>query len=166
MLWLNAGVSSVYKASVKQRRYSIDLWFHMAECDANYMRLMKLMPNLAESDCRSFSLTSGLIDSSVHFEVIERCKYTTVVRVIQETCAHPQRIKVPEAEFAVRMYHDAKSAEVIESQSERLFEAVYDYPNPKMRQRDEKVQINRFLGEFLAACLKYGVSSEEPMTVS
>ena len=151
---------------MKQRRYSIDLWFHMAECDANYLRLMKLMPNLSESDCRSFRLNSGLVESSVHFEVTERCKYTTVVRVIQEISEHPMRTNVAEVEFAVRMYHDAKSAEVIESQSERLFEAVYDYPNPKMRQRDEKVQINRFLGEFLAACLKYGVSSEEPMTVS
>ena len=144
----------------------MDLWFHMAECDANYMRVMKLMPNLSESDCRSFRLTFGPIESIVHFKVVERCKYTTVIRVSQEHSTYPSRTNVAEAEFAIRMYHDAKSAEVIESQSERLIEAVYDYPNPKMRQRDEKVQINRFLGEFLAACLKYGVSSDEPMTVS
>lgn len=132
----------------------------MAECDANYLRLMKLLPNLADSDLRAFSLTFGGGEPRVRFEVAERCRYTTVVNVTQEMGG------LPETRIAVRIYHDAKSAEVIEYQNERGFEAVYDYPNAKMRQRDEKAQVNRFLSEFLAVCLEYGISSEEPIPVS
>jgi uncharacterized protein YqiB (DUF1249 family) len=32
----------------------------------------------------------------------------------------------------------------------------YPYPNRKMYQRDEKFQLNRFLGEWLAQCLSHG----------
>ena len=132
----------------------------MAECDANYLRLLKLMPDLADSDRRSFNVILGESEPRVHFEVTERCKYTTVVNVTLELGG------LPETRIAVRIYHDAKSAEVIAYQDERGFDAVYDYPNTKMRQRDEKAQVNRFLSEFLAVCLEHGVCSEEPITVN
>jgi len=73
--------------------------------------------------------------------------------------------RLPMLELTVRLYHDAKSAEVIEVQKQRRFDAVYDYPNEKMRQRDEKTQINRFLSEFLSMCLTHGVANEEPLAV-
>ena len=46
--------------------------------------------------------------------------------------------------------------EVIECHSQRRFDRVYDYPNRKMRQRDEKRALNRFLSEFLSLCLVHG----------
>ncbi|MCZ6710736.1 MAG: DUF1249 domain-containing protein, partial [Gammaproteobacteria bacterium] len=63
----------------------------------------------------------------------------------------------------VRLYHDARSAEVVEYQREGHFRAVYDYPNRDMRLPDEKAQVNRFLGEFLSMCLTHGVSVHEPV---
>ena len=66
----------------------------------------------------------------------------------------------------IRVYHDAKSAEVIEFQNQRRFQAIYDYPNAKMRQRNEKAQINRFLSEFLAQCLNHGVAMDEFLALS
>lgn len=56
----------------------------------------------------------------------------------------------------VRLYHDATVAEVIAWQGHRRFQARNEYPNRHMYQRDEKAQLNGFLGELLAACLKEG----------
>ena len=62
------------------------------------------------------------------------------------------------------LYHDARCAEVIEYQCAKHFNAVYPYPNAGMRQRDEKAQVNRLLGEFLAFCLRHGVNAaREPL---
>jgi uncharacterized protein YqiB (DUF1249 family) len=35
-------------------------------------------------------------------------------------------------------------------------EGRYDYPNPNMYQRDEKIQQNRYLAEILELCLAEG----------
>ena len=37
-----------------RRDYSVDLTKHMAECDANYHRLLRLFPNLKDQDQREF----------------------------------------------------------------------------------------------------------------
>ena len=150
---------------VKRRRYSIDLGAHIAECEANYARLMRLLPDLSDSDRRTFRLRLGESEPRVHFEVAERCPYTTVVRMVQDA-PPPSGPGVPglaETRVAIRIYHDAKAAEVIEYQNQRGFHAVYDYPNARMRHPDEKAQVNRFLGEFLGVCLEHGVSSEQPI---
>ena len=60
--------------------------------------------------------------------------------------------------MTVRLYHDVRSAEVIECEGKRAFASSYVYPNPQMRQPDEKAQLNRFLAEFLNACFRYGVA--------
>ena len=144
------------------RRYNIDLGAHLAECDGNYLRLTRLMPDMDHSDRREFRVLFGAAPASsaalVSFEVIDRCRYTTVVALRQWAASDSA-----ETHIKVRLYHDARSAEVIEFQGQRLFEAEYGYPNRKMRQPDEKAQVNRFLREFLNACLTHGVANEEPL---
>ena len=142
---------------MKAKRYTIDLPRHMAECDANYLRLNKLFPRIEEHENTSFAL--GQADGPlVRLEVLERSPYTTLLQVTQ-VCDDDWQL---DPAIKVRLYHDAKSAEVVEYQNERRFDAVYDYPNRRMRHKDEKVQINRFLGEYLSYCLKNGVSLHEP----
>ena len=150
---------------VRRKRYSIDLGAHIAECEANYARLMRLLPDLSDTDRRTFRLRLGESEPRVRFEVAERCRYTTMVQIVQD--AHPPAgHDVPglaETRLAIRIYHDAKAAEVVEYQNQRGFRAVYAYPNARMRHPDEKAQVNRFLGEFLGVCLEHGVSSEQPI---
>lgn len=154
---------------MKRRRYNIDLGAHIAECEANYARLMRLLPDLPDTDRRTFRVRLGESEPRVRFEVAQRCPYTTVVHVVQDAHAASGATRgseVPglaETRLAIRVYHDAKAAEVIEYQNERGFHAVYEYPNARMRHPDEKAQVNRFLGEFLGVCLEHGVSSEQPI---
>lgn len=132
---------------MKRRRYNIDLCSHLDECDANYGRLMALTEG--EETVR---VALGDAVPDVTFEVVEQSRHTSVIAVRQKWTDYG----LADTSIKVRVYHDAKSAEVIECHSQRRFDAVYDYPNRKMRQRDEKAQINRFLSEFLSLCLVHG----------
>jgi len=153
------------KARIRSRRkvrggYSMDLPAHMAECDANYLRFLKLFPDLRERDEVTFTLELHGASFEVRFAVLERSPYTSLVRVSQ--CPEvPWNVT---ASLTVRLYHDARSAEVVEYQGRKHFlRAVYDYPNQDMRQPDEKAQINRFLGEFLSLCLRHGMAAGQPL---
>ena len=143
-------------------RYNIDLPRHMAECDANYARLMRLFPALREREGSTLSVDIVGRRADVNLEILERNRYTTLVRLRQR----PDTSWGLNPGFTVRLYHDARCAEVVEYQQARHFKAVYPYPNIAMRQRDEKVQVNRFLGEFLSYCLRNGVALREPAAVS
>jgi uncharacterized protein YqiB (DUF1249 family) len=148
------------KSKRDKRRYKMNLPAHMAECDANYLRLRKLFPDLGETDAAAIGVEFSGARLEVRLNVLERSPYTTLVELKQEP-------KVPfnrKASITIRLYHDARSAEVVEYQGRRHFlRAVYDYPNADMRQPDEKAQINRFLGEYLSFCLTHGVAAEAPV---
>ena len=140
------------------RRYSVDLPTHMAECDANYHRLLRLFPDLRDSQDRRIALLMTAFSSQVVFEVLEKGPYTTLLQI--DVKSDEKWMKLAAApSMSVRVYHDAKSAEVVSYQTQNRFHGAYEYPNTRMRQRDEKVQINRFLGEFLTLCLEHGAST-------
>lgn len=139
------------------KRYRIDLPAHMAECDANYLRLMKLFPALREEDVSVFGVMIGDRPHRVELKVVERSPYTTLIELEQLPRA-PWNVR---PRMLIRLYHDARSAEVVECHGSRHFRAVYDYPNEHMHQPDEKAQVNRFLTEFLSMCLRHGVAVTE-----
>ncbi len=147
------------KSTRRKSRYSVDLPSHMAECDANYHRLLSLFPALRESECRQIALPLEHLNAKVVFEVLERGPYTTLLKIDLEADAQWLEMASSPA-MTVRVYHDAKSAEVVSYQRQNRFHGAYEYPNTRMRQRDEKAQINRFLGEFLTLCLEHGASTQ------
>lgn len=138
----------------------------MSECDDNYERLVRLLPDLAVRDRWTLSMLPGAAaDASsaglpVHLAVLERCPYTTTLRCSQPIGGNMAFI---EPSLTVRMYHDARTAEVTEYQNESRFAAVYAYPNTHMRLPDEKVQVNRLLGDLLMLCLP--ANDVEPVNV-
>jgi len=171
-----------------RKRYSIDLSAHMAECDANYARMRALAPALCapadgqkgagvaskpewagSADSCEFALDMPGNRVELLVELVERSKYTTLVRFTQladKDARLVQQVAGMQLDLApptmlIRLYHDARSAEVVEVRNETRFKEVYEYPNPKMRSRDEKAQVNRFLGEYLAMCLRYGLAAEQ-----
>ena len=142
---------------MKKLRYVPDLISDMAECDANYFRLQCLFPNLREDDGLEFGVQVTTEDGSfVKMAISERCPYTTMLSVHIESEIETPWIKWPWLE--VRIYHDLCTAEVISFERHRNFKYRYPIDNPKMFQPDEKSQINRFLGELLTFCIRYGYS--------
>lgn len=142
-----------------RKRYVPDLQEMAALCEANYLRLMRLLPG--EEDERTFILSSDGHRARVRLVVEEDHRYTTMVSVSQDGLS-PDWLQPLAME--VRLYHDAGMAEVTGYQNQRRFDGRYAYPNPSMRLPDEKVQLNRFLAEWLDHCLKYG-QAEQPLTI-
>ena len=139
----------------KQRdRYRVDLAGLQSACEANYARLLRLLPDMRDTPAaRRIAMTQGdQMLGVLTLEVLLTCPYTTTLRVRQEHSL--PWLPVPQLE--VRVYHDARMAEVIGAQSARRFRSIYPYPNAAMHQPDEKAQLNLFLGEWLSHCLALG----------
>ena len=151
-----------------RRRYNIDLGAHLAVCDSNYLRLLRLLrlvPELQGGEPRTlhvvFPGADGVIPAAL-VEVFAGNRYTSDVALEQRALGRGGADGRLETRLKVRLYHDARCAEVIEFQGQRRFEPVYAYPNAKMRQPDEKAQLNRFLADFLNLCLERGEIYEAP----
>lgn len=141
-----------------RERYRVDLVELQAACEANYARLMQLLPAMREGAApRRVALSQGeRLLGVLALEVLESCPYTSTLSVRQEHSL--AWLPVPQME--VRVYHDARMAEVIGAQSARRFRGIYPYPNAAMHQPDEKTQLNLFLGEWLSHCLACGYELE------
>ncbi len=142
-----------------KRRYVPDLVSDMAECDANFLRLHRLFPNMFEDDSVKFGVQGTTEDGAVvTIRITERCPYTTMLLVDVESEVDRPWIRWPSLE--VRVYQDLNTAEVVSFERHRHLKYRYPVPNPQMYQPDEKSQINRFFGELLTFCLKHGHSLE------
>lgn len=143
-----------------RERYRLDLIELQATCAANYARLMRLLPQLRELPSgrehlgiRRVTLSQGeQVLGVLALEVLEVCPYTTTLRLRQEHSLP----WLPVPPLQVRVYHDARMAEVVGADNARSFRSTYAYPNSAMHQPDEKTQLNQFLGEWLVHCLACG----------
>ena len=134
------------------RRYKVDLQAYMAECEANYLRLMKLWPEREDEFYYQVELPENR-SAMIHFRVVERCRYTTMMTIEQEGAGE----WLPNSHFEIRVYHDVAMVEVVAYQKQRGIQPRYSYPNQYMYQKDEKYQQHRFLSACLANCLDNGL---------
>ena len=65
------------------RRYHHDLAGHMAECDINFQRLMKLFPSVRHDDFKCVMLLPGDAGTRVELTVLKRGPYTTLLQLTQ-----------------------------------------------------------------------------------
>lgn len=138
--------------------YVTDLRTLQGECTANYLRMSRLLGELDAGEVREVPLAarSGRF-GTLWLEVIERAPYTTIVRVAQ-TGVLDGIVESPR--MVVHLYHDVRMAEVTDFQRQRHFSGRYRYPNPRMHQPDEKLQLNRFLGEWLGHGFAHGHATD------
>jgi hypothetical protein len=162
-----------------------DLAKNMAACDANYIRLLKLVPQLRGYKSGNFCNSSTQANRSlvsdgsepakilegtgtrfytgerkdsaekviVDIKILEAFKYTTTLHVTQR----PEISEwVTTPSIVVRIYHDAKTSEVIAFQGESSIIPMAGEYREKMSLLKEKNHHNSFLGEWLAHCLKLG----------
>ena len=66
-----------------RERYRVDLLELQAACEANYLRLMRLLPGMRSGcEARRIAISQGdLLLGVLVLEVLESCPYTTTVRV-------------------------------------------------------------------------------------
>ena len=157
--------------------YKVNLKGFMARCESNYRRLYRVFPDVATDSIRRLGL-SGSLGREVLLTVTERTPYTTLLSIREQgasnSCPNNSDANSHGLGFRsssevknkpswreppvlnVRMYHDARLAEVVSCDGLRSVVPKNAYPNKNMLQRDEKAQWNRFLEEWLIACIERG----------
>ena len=118
---------------------------------SNYVKVMRMIPFIRSMHCgaKVFARTET---HQVEISIQEVTPYTTTFAFVINYIDSQKWF--PQIQIMVRCYHDARVAEVIKFQQHKHFSARYSYPNPHMHQRNEKQQINRFLGEWMNYCLQ------------
>ena len=145
---------------VRTKKYVPDIVHLGALFESNYRRIMKLLHLVGEGDELNIDLYNGAnFIGKVNARNIDTSKYTDTI-VLEQISAAGKWLNNPV--LTVRMYHDVAVAEVINSRGHRALAGVNDYPNKFMHHPDEKVQLNRFLAEWLSFCLRYGISGTHP----
>ncbi|GGI79278.1 DUF1249 domain-containing protein [Shewanella gelidii] len=125
------------------KKYNPNVSEFLALCGRNYIRILKWLPE-------ELSLNQNVALKGEHgvlmVKLLENTKYTQLVEIYRDV-GKSQFVTTPSV--VVRVYHDAKLAEVLTSQQIYKLQPVYDYPNLRMFHRDEKYQVNAFLEELL-----------------
>lgn len=146
---------------IAKKRYRVDLPDLITQGEQNYMRLMRLMSLLGEADQVRLQVGNKVDNKqgeySVTLSVLERCRYTTEVGLQQDRL----HSLLPGPCLVVRLYHDARLAEVIEVSPFSRVSARHEYPNRAMHQRNEKQQWSHFLGEWLRHVQDHGRTNSD-----
>ena len=123
-------------------------------CEVNYGRLLRLLPDCDTEDLEyQFRVNASLLYT---IKIIDCSRYTSTLEMSQKN--QIGQIGQIEYEFLrpvvqVRLYHDAKMAEVLSAQNIGSLKPSYQYPNTKMYQKNEKEMVNLFLAEWVQFCL-------------
>jgi uncharacterized protein YqiB (DUF1249 family) len=119
-------------------------------CEANYGRLLKLIPDCDTEDLSyQFEVNNTLLYT---IKIVECSRYTSTLEMSQKSHMGFEFLRPV---VLVRLYHDARMAEVISAQNIGSLKPSYQYPNMKMYQKNEKEMVNLFLAEWLQFCLNH-----------
>lgn len=146
-------MSTRVRATVQHGKtsYKFNLSSYLAECDANYLRLVNLLYSRESRDWHPMVYRFQHNRGEVSFEMSNESRYASTVSIVRHM---PQALD--DVRLEVRAYHDVQCAEVLNFQGQAAHSARYDLPNEGMHTPDEKSQVNKFLGELLQWCIDKG----------
>ncbi len=129
----------------KRKRYNAT-----ALHEANFRKLARVIPVLLELEIATIVKNTNGMQLSLH--ILETSKYTKTFSLHLQHSA--EQTWLPGLHMKIRNYYDAGVSEVLAFQHKHRLNARYNYPNCDMFHRNEKWQINQFLGEWLDHCLR------------
>jgi uncharacterized protein YqiB (DUF1249 family) len=118
--------------------------------ERNYCALLEML-------CLSQVLEQGraefeLAGTRIKLNLLERSRYTLLVEIQQSFIPGEHQHLLDDLQFKVRLYLDAKLAEVVSYQGQQPLEPRYPFPNKRMFYPDEKRQTNLVLYDWLSNC--------------
>ena len=143
-----------YSYIEKRKPFTLNLSLEHAIAQRNYGRLLKLFPGWKTVDVFTFRVGA----KKVCIQVQQRDAYSSVFAITEQ---RDDWVGVKPVQCRFRAYHDAKMIEITEWNGSRRFKARYRYPNPEMMARDEKWQLNRFIGEWFDHCIQHGEAADD-----
>ncbi len=135
-----------------KRKYVPDLVKQSVICETNYARLLKLLPE--DQEWCEYRISWHQHQFKVRIQRDEEFAFTSTYLVSYRPDTESQWVN-PQT-LVVRLYHDARMAEVVSMLGRRQLAGRYAYPNPDMHQPDEKFQLNLYLSEWLTQCFSTG----------
>ena len=126
----------------------------LAVCEANFLRLKKLLQGFSKNKYSFETINPDSSSNPINFSVLHRTKYTLIIEA-------KQKIKFKKIEnivIRIQISLDAKLAEVISFQGERA--VPYFMKVLETQSKDEKMQQNRFLTEWLEIILANGINPQ------
>ena len=141
----------------RNRSKSVNLELLHEEFELNYRRLNRIMGKTDEVGYSTSYILDEISDRAVSLYVIEVTKYTSLVRISAPKLGPAW---LADIDLKVRVYRDAKMAEVVEWCKDRTIPFVLSEPS-RMQSRDEKWQWNVFLSELLSYGLRNSLAKIE-----
>ena len=126
----------------------------ISTCEANYLRLKKLLNNFSENKYFFKTVNNDASTNSIVFSVLQKTKHTLIVEAKQKN--YLSRFNC----FSIRIHIciDAKLAEVVSYQGEKAIPSFLEIS--QIQSKDERMQQNRFLTEWLENIFQKGISSD------
>ena len=126
----------------------------LALCEANFLRLKKILNNFSVNKYLFETINPDSSSNPISFCIIHRTRHTLIIEA-------KQKIKLKKIEnliIRIQISLDAKLAEVVSFQGERA--VPYFMKVLKTQSRDEKIQQNRFLTEWLENIFANGINPQ------
>ena len=126
----------------------------LAVCEANFLRLKKILNDFSLNKYLFETINPDSSSNPISFNIIHRTKHTLTIEA-------KQKIKLKKMEnliIRIQISLDARLAEVISFQGERA--VPYFMKVLKTQSRDEKIQQNRFLTEWLENIFANGINPQ------
>ncbi len=120
--------------------------------EANYIRLRRLCPVMHLIETHAVSAVTGALD--LHLHIVERSPYTTTLRLTYQFQKGRKQQASPDLQ--VRIYHDARQAEVLSRNCRRLGSEISAADLYEDTELLCKWRLNRFLYKWLGFCHHQG----------
>ena len=120
--------------------------------EGNYLRVMRLLPDLDNLDGTLVSRVAGALD--LYATIEERFKYTTTVMLTYRFVDDSGTALEPNARVCV--YHDVRAAELVSHCRRKRTRKTRQWLRGRMPELDSRWEMNRFLYKWLRFCSNQG----------
>ena len=124
----------------------------LSVCEANFLRLKKILNGFDEDKYLFETINPNSSSNSISFHVLQRSRHTIMVEAKQNVDYGVFNSFILRLESCI----DAKVAEVISYQGEKAIPFFVGIT--KSQSKDEKLQQNRFLTEWLESIFTTGIN--------
>ena len=124
----------------------------LSVCEANFLRLKKILNGFNEDRYLFETINPNSSSNSISFNVLQRSRHTIMVEAKQNVNYGVYNSFILRIQICI----DAKVAEVISYQGEKAIPFFVGIT--KSQSKDEKLQQNRFLTEWLESIFTTGIN--------
>ena len=124
----------------------------LSVCEANFLRLKKILNGFDEDKYLFETINPNSSSNSISFNVLQRSRHTIMVEAKQNVNYGVYNSFILRLQICI----DAKVAEVISYQGEKAIPFFVGIT--KSQSKDEKLQQNRFLTEWLESIFTTGIN--------